>query len=244
MRPPDPTPRSAAIRSAAVVLLFGFITLSLLSATGRWHVGRSMWHYRSATWGDAVVLPTIVAVLAAAVSDRRLPRAPNERAWATAGALLFGIAGLLVQISWIAASDPVRNWTIPRPHHFSLPGWYHAVFLITTAAVTGVMTLLTAHRIRAAPPAVRDTLSRAWTAAALCGAAIAFGVLLALDSADSVDTSAGQGSATAAITSVLALIALASWVLGPRAAIRPIARGLLIAVALLGVATLTYGWPG
>jgi len=238
------TPRSAALRSALVVLLFGFITLSLMSATGQWDVGRSMWHYRSATWGDAVVLPMIVAVLAAAVLDRRIPHTANDRAWAAAGASLFGVAGLLVQISWIAASDPVRNWTIPRAHHFSFPGWYHAAFLVTTSAFVGGMTFLAAHRIRAAPRSVRNTLSGEWAAAALCGAAITFGVLLALDSADSVNTSAGQGSTTAAVASVLAMVVLTSWVLGPRAAVRPVARGLLVAVVLLGVATLTYGWPG
>jgi len=225
------------------VLLFGFVALSLLSATGRWDVGRSMWQYRSATWGDALVLPTIVAVLAAALVDRRIPRTPQDRSWAIVGATLFGAAGLLVQISWIRASDPIENWTIPRAHHFSFPGWYHAVFLVTTSAIVGGMTLVAAHRVRAAPAATRAALAREWAVAALCGAAIAFGVLLALDSADSVDTSAGQGSGTAAIASVLAMVVLSSWVFGSRASARPVLRGLLTAALLLGVVTLTYGWP-
>jgi hypothetical protein len=227
-----------------LVLVAGFLALTALSATGEWDTGRSMWDYRSATWGDALVLPVIVGVLAAASIDERLPRRQRERAWAIVGTTAFGLAGLAVQVSWLAADDPILNWTLPEPHHFSFPGWYHAAFLICTSAAVGAMAFLAGHRIRAADPVARVDLARHPATAALAGCAIAFGVLLALDSADSVDTAAGQGSTAGATASLAFTFVLAVVALGLRPGALAAARGVPVAALIVGASLVSHGWPG
>ena len=38
--------------------------------------------------------------------------------------------GAIIQASWIIRDDTSLNWTIPRQHHFNLPGWYHAAYFV------------------------------------------------------------------------------------------------------------------
>ena len=40
------------------------------------------------------------------------------------------LVGAIIQASWIIRDDTPLNWTIPRQHHFNLPGWYHAAYFV------------------------------------------------------------------------------------------------------------------
>jgi len=239
---PSESERAAAL-AAVVVFLVGFGAMAAMSANGSWDIGRDMWHYRAATWGDAIVVPGISAILAAGFWDRRIPRQAHERIWVLRGGGAFALAGALVQASWLASSQPILNWTLPEPHRFSFPGWYHAVFLVLLSGAIGAAGFVLARRVRSAPAAVRDYVSRSPATAALTGFSVSFGLLLYFDSVDSLDTSAGQGSAAGAVGTVFAAVLLLFFVLGPRRSLRPLAGGSLVVLALLVGVALTHGLP-
>ena len=218
--------------------------MALLSASGRWTVGHSMWHYRAATWGDVLLVPGVCAVLAAGLCDPLVPIAPRERRWAVAGGVAFGLAGALVQVSWLASADPVRNWTLPAPHFFSFPGWYHAGYLVVASTAIGGAGAVLAKRVGRAVPSLRERVAALPATAAICGFGISFGLVLWLDSIDSLRTSAGAGSALGAFGAVAFTIVVAAVVLGPRRAIRPLAAGSLIALAVFGGTVISQGIPG
>jgi hypothetical protein len=238
------SPRQAAFLAGLVVLVVGFGVMAALSATGRWDVGRSMWHYRAATWGDIVLVPGICAVLAAGLCDSHISRQRSERIWAILGAAVFGLSGALVQASWLASDQPILNWTLPEPHHFSFPGWYHAVYLVLLSSAIGAAGLVLARRVRSAPAAVRDYVASSPATATLVGFSISFGLVLYLDSVDSLDTSAGQGSALGALGAALAAFALLLVVVGPKRSLKPLVGGLAIVAVVFVGTLLTHGFPG
>jgi hypothetical protein len=234
-------PRPAAACVGTAVFLLGFGVMSLLSATGRWEAGRSMWHYRAATWGDILLVPGICAILAAGLGDRRIRRQQGEKGWALSGAFVFSVSGLAVQASWLASSKPILNWTLPEPHHFSTPGWYHAAYLVVLSGVIGGAGTVLARRIRAGPERVRDEVSRERATGLLVGFTWSFGLLLYLDSADSLHTSAGDGSALGAVGAVVLIGLLALYTLGLRRALVPLATGLAVTAAVFAGTVITHG---
>jgi hypothetical protein len=236
-------PRLAAGAAATVSLLLGFGAMATLSATGRWTVGHSMWHYRAATWGDVVLVPGICAVVAAGLCDPLIPATRREAAWAAVGGFAFGLVGALVQVSWLASVDPVVNWTLPAPHTFSFPGWYHAGYLVVVATTIGAGGTVLARRVQRASPELRDRVSRLWPTTALCGFGISFGLVLWLDSLDSLRTSAGAGSALGAVAAGAFTLIVACVVLGPRRALRPLAGGAIFSLLLFAGTLLTQGFP-
>lgn len=229
--------------AGTAVLILGFGAMATLSATGRWEVGRSMWHYRAATWGDILLVPAICAVLAAGLCDSRIPRRSGERLWAALGCGLFALAGVLVQASWLASSEPILNWTIPAPHHFSFPGWYHAAYLVLLSGAIGAAGLVLGRRVRLALPAIRDYVAATPALSVLVGCGISFGLVLYLDSVDSLDTSAGQGSAFGALGAAVATVVLLLIVVGPKRSPRPLAGGSLVVLAVFAGTLLTHGLP-
>jgi hypothetical protein len=229
--------------AASSTFVLGFGALSLLSATGRWDVGRSMWDYRAATWGDGLLVPLIAGIVVAVACDPALPRDASDRRWVCIGGALGTLAAVGVQISWLAASDPVVNWTLPKAHEFSFPGWYNAVFTVATAFVVGAATLLGASRLQRLHRVERVVYVGGWSSTTFCGAIVSFGVLLALDSADSVDTSAGQGSMTAAVCAVALLIAFSVWLFGLAPGVKIVLGGLPFTVLVIAASILTHGWP-
>lgn len=237
------TPRRAALLAAVTAGLLGFGAQAVLWATGEWTVGRGLYDYRAATWGDVVVVPGLCGLLTAAFFDRRVPPLSGERRWTLAGGMTLAVAGALVQASWLAASDPVLNWTLPAAHRFSFPGWYHAGFVVIVCGFLGATGVTVARRLRAVPAPVRDQVAREPATATFVAFGVSFGGLLALDSADSLDTAAGQGSAAGAGAGAVTTIALLAAVLGARRSLRPAAQGLAGAAVVLALATATHGWP-
>lgn len=221
---------------------FGFGVQAGLAATGQWDTGREYWEYRSGTWGDLLLVPTMGAVLAAGLRSQRLAPVQRDRGLAITGGVVFGLAGLLVQVSWLAASDPIVNWTLPAAHHFSLPGWYHAAFLISVASGIGAAALPLVARLRRAPEEVRRELAGGWPAASFAGSVVALAALLIIDSADSLDTAAGQGSGAAAVAAILVVLPTSAIAFGRANAIRPLHLGLPLAAAVVWVAALAQGW--
>ena len=95
---------------------------------------RPFTYFISATWGDGLFLPAMIASMVAylmfgAASTPTVTRLWVERtSWILAA--IGGLAGAMVQLSWVTSDATVLNWTIPALHHFNSPGWYHACFFI------------------------------------------------------------------------------------------------------------------
>lgn len=47
------------------------------------------------------------------------------------------LIGIIIQASWIISDKTLLNWTIPEIHHFTLAGYYHAIFFVLMFAFIG-----------------------------------------------------------------------------------------------------------
>ncbi|MFI5896693.1 hypothetical protein ACIA5D_42005 [Actinoplanes sp. NPDC051513] len=155
-----------------------------------------LFDFASATWGDALALPAMTALLVYAV--RTLPAARGDRPFALVAAALAGALGVTSQALWLAAGHPRPNWTLPRPHRFTAAGWYHAAFVTAMCALIAGLLALALNRVTLAA-------RRPWPVVAAIAAAIACGlVFTALLAADTHATPGGAGLAGV----LLALVAL------------------------------------
>ena len=120
------------VLAALAVLLTGYVPLLSLWRFGHHPAGLpGLFSYRVATWGDGFALPLLALFLG--VLTERLAGVPRRwPTWAAAAAGAAVGAGLIV--TWWADPHPLANWTLVRPHHFTLPGVWHAVFLVAGSA--------------------------------------------------------------------------------------------------------------
>lgn len=166
-----------AALAAATVAVAGFGVL-----TAFWALQPSPAHlpglfdFASATWGDGVALPLMAGSLAYAI--RLLPAARHDAVLAGVAGLLGAAIGVATQVSWLGADAPRLNWTLPRPHHFTAAGWYHAAFLVLMCAAAAALWVVALNRAARSP----RLPARAGTALAMAFAAgVAFLGLLAAD---------------------------------------------------------------
>lgn len=135
------TARRWASGTSLALFIFGFSALNIFSAIG---IGQKslpgLYTFRAATVGDGLLLPTLAYSL--------VRSAGLHRGWLTlikwpviVAAGLACAGGAAVQASWLLNPHPRLNWTLPAPHEFNLPGWYHAVFLVVACGFfAGVAT--------------------------------------------------------------------------------------------------------
>src|ERR1019366_5878110 len=114
------------VLGALAVLLAGYLPLLSLWRFGHHPAGLpGLFFYRVATWGDGFLLPLLALFLG--VLTERLASVP--RSWLTWAAAAGGAAaGACLIFTWWADPHPLANWTLPRPHHFTLARLLHAVF--------------------------------------------------------------------------------------------------------------------
>nr|BFE51888.1 hypothetical protein GCM10017745_53150 [Saccharothrix mutabilis subsp. capreolus] len=164
-----------------------------------------LWTYRSATWGDGLLLPVCCGALVLARAG--LPPVERERLIGGAAAALGAAGGAATQVLWLLDDAPRLNWTLPRPHRFNAAGAYHAVYLVTmSAAFAGLWASVIARAVAAAPGRVD------WRAVGpLVGVALAsgggFAALVLLDNQVSADTRAGRVTIAAVSASAAGLLA-------------------------------------
>jgi len=105
----------------------------------------------------------------------------------------------------------MANWTLPRPHHFTLPGVWHAAFLIAGSAFFAGSWVELIRRIRASGPhEPRPVLaSPAMAGAVACAAAYAW--FAASDSVPAAQTASGRGSLISLGGAVILLVACLNW---------------------------------
>lgn len=137
---PALTPVPWAVGVAAAVFMLGFGAMNVLWFVGDWDANLpGLYDFRSATWGDGFVLPTLAFLLV------RLGRW-HERGWsvgrkhmvATAAATAFALA-VATQVSWLWAPEIDPNWTFPTAGTFNIAGWYHAGFFALVSGLLGAL---------------------------------------------------------------------------------------------------------
>jgi ABC-type Co2+ transport system permease subunit len=202
---------TVALSIALAVLLTGFGMLCCLWFFGRWpsHVP-GLFDYRSATWGDGILLP--ISAFALAHASRQLPPASGELQWNIAAALAGVTVAAAAQILWLLDPHPRLNWTIPAPHRLNYAGVYHAVFLVAASGLFTVLWVLALRRMRAARP-IRASHFRGsglWIVVALLCTG-AFFALLMVDNQAARDTATGQITLVVTAIGVLSLLMLFGW---------------------------------
>ncbi|MEV6378167.1 hypothetical protein AB0M31_01950 [Streptomyces sp. NPDC051773] len=189
--------------------------------------------------GDLLMVPALTGTLLASLLSLPRPSRPSR----LPGAL--GLAGLLLgaatQAGWLLDDAPQLNWAMQRPHHFTFPGWYHAVFLVAaTTLIGGLLGSLTI-RARTANRLPHDQL--------LACSAVGFASLLSADllfpAGPGVQHVAPGGVVSVAATLTVTFAALVT--LRPRGAGRDLGgyarRCATGAVLALGVTSLSVPWP-
>ncbi|WP_157563484.1 hypothetical protein [Micromonospora chokoriensis] len=190
--------------TATAVCAAGFGALATMWATGRWRDRPGLFDYESATWGDALLLPIGTALLTGAV--RALPGSGSDRRWFWLAFTAGAAAGTAVQASWLRDPNPATNWTLPQPHTFNLPGWYHAAFFVLLGGATCGLWVLLVRRLSAdAASAVQRR--RAFAAAVAAAASFAaFAVLVVRDNATTSATSAGRATLVGLAVAAVAVL--------------------------------------
>ncbi|MFI1481441.1 hypothetical protein [Streptomyces sp. NPDC020747] len=183
----------------------GYVALLLFWSFGDHPSGLpGLFVFRSATWGDGLLLPLLALCLRVLTLRLRAaePTPPSRRGTIAVVALAGAALGCAVVLTWFLDDHPELNWTNPRPHYFNAAGKYHAAFLVlASAAFAGLGADLAVHLRRAGTAAVKRTLTSSWACVALACMA-AYGYLGVLDST--------RGKATAGSTVSLTAMAIAA----------------------------------
>ncbi|MER6133943.1 hypothetical protein [Streptomyces sp. NPDC001815] len=174
-----------------IVFLPGFGALWVFwQAAGRSSELPGLFAFRSATWGDGILLP-LLALCLRVMTERLRPATGivHRRRVVTAGAFAGAAVGVTVIVMWLVEDRPALNWTMPKPHSFTAAGIWHAAFLVAACALFAWLAVdLALHLRRSGEAAVRRSLSSSWAAVALaCTAGYAWlGISDALGSGGSV----------------------------------------------------------
>lgn len=188
---------------AALVLLFGFVAMNIFALlTPQDPNLPGLYYYRSATWGDGVMLPALTYFLMRVNLHHTLTT--REKAFVSLFAAIGATAGSFTQWSWLASTETRLNWTIPQLHTFNAAGWYHAGFLITMCGLLAGLGAWAWFGLRHSVSTGTTTQSGSVIGIALAGTG--FAALLGLDNA--TDSSLG---AVATLPALAATILAAAW---------------------------------
>jgi hypothetical protein len=188
----------------------GFGALYTLWCSGTWRQDLpGLFDYRSATWGDGLLLPASAAALVYAID--RLKPAANERRWSIAAALIGAASGGGTQVAWLADPAPRANWTFPGPHKFNYAGWYHAAYLtIASAGFAGLWALLVKRLASTSSEDHLRLLGFRMLSLALLHQGL-FLVLIVIDNRPSKHTNATRTSTMVLIAAIIGLMAFIVW---------------------------------
>ena len=246
-----------ALILAGLTWLLGFGAMNLFWFTGNHPSGLpGLYFYRSATWGDGLLLPLLIWALA----RQSVATDGWRRRVAAASTVAGAAAGALTQVQWLASGTTRLNWTIPTLHHFNAAGWWHAAFLVVFSGV--IAGLVARMSISAADWSLTER-DRSLALLAILVAGPAFAVLLAVDNgvADFFTLVAvGAGSlsvvfallipgrlsywrlvAALALHAIIGVVAIASLAAGAEARIDPERAIVLVATAVI-LWHLRIGW--
>jgi hypothetical protein len=239
-------PRFYGALGALGVLVAGFGALLVFWLSADWPTENGLFHYLSATLGDGLLLPLMVAILIGGIAS--LPATHDDRLRGCAGFAIGTLAGMATQAAWLADDSPSLNWTLPAPHQFNAPGWYHAVFLSLVSGLLLGLAVVAATRVRAArgddAERVDRILTSPWLGTLFAASVTMVGLLIA-DNRDAVGTDAGMATAAGVGFSALVASGLLAWTFGRRlrAAVAGLAFGLGAACGATALATWGLAAP-
>jgi len=149
---------ATAVVAWLTVFLSGYGVMSVFWYYSDYTEKRGFHYFYSATWGDGLFLSTMIASMIVYLMAASLYRTIKTKLWVerTSWAIgsIGGFVGAMVQISWVTNHNIITNWTIPYPHYFNYPGWYHAgFFIIMFGAIAYFTTRIFLERIFVAPHA-------------------------------------------------------------------------------------------
>ncbi|MFI9561463.1 hypothetical protein [Nonomuraea endophytica] len=229
-------PRLTALRVAVAIAVLGFGALTVFSVAGLGADGLpDLFTFRSATIGDGLLLPLLSYALVRASGGVLAFR----RRAVLVTAVGFFLAGAAIQARWLLNPRPRVNWTLPRPHYFNLPGWWHAVFFALVIAFVAGAAIAVVARLRDEGPAVVESRIRSVGAVGTLAVAFSFMALVAVDNAASPREVPGLLALYLGVSAVSALVLLGfatRWRLLGRAA-------QLVVTALLPAGALAYAFP-
>lgn len=195
------------------VFAFGYGALSIFwKISGPQDGLPGFYYYRSATWGDGVLLPLLALCLVVMIRRLGATCTPTHRPnQVVMGAVLGASVGSAVIVTWLRDKNPVPNWTLPRPGSFTAAGIWHAVFLVAACALFAALSSdLLAHLRAAGTEIAGKTLTTSWACVAFtCVAGYAW---LAVSDARKADAAAGGKASLIALAvgAALVVVALAS----------------------------------
>lgn len=219
----------------------GFGVLGAFWWTGHYAAhGRSFLSFRSATLGDAVLLPIALGVLVGAAQRLEVcaPIPGRREKRIVAAMTAAGAIGGSLSIRQRLQSHTL-DWTLDAPHRFNLPGYWHAGFLTVSSAIFGRVGSRVLYRARLCTTSGGSLLVteglRSW--GALAGACITgFTGLLVLDSYETVTAASIAVVASSVLLSTIVAVALSSR--------PPTVFGLSCLAGGEVVVLATAAWPG
>lgn len=88
-----------------------------------------LFDYYASTIGDGFCLP-LLAFSLTCFTENNIKYINNTSKRHVIIALVGGVIGVIVQLSWVMNENISLNWSIPRAHHFNIAGWWHAFFFV------------------------------------------------------------------------------------------------------------------
>ena len=172
--------------SALLVAALGFGVMNLFWYLGDWDTSvRGLWSFRTATLGDALLLPLIVGSLLFVTLS--FPPADKERLPTCSAFVIGALSFLALVVSWLIDSGHELNWTMPQPHHLNAAGYYHVVFgTLVSGSLFAVAFLALRRSILARPHLeLSPTIRSAWFVA--FSGLLGFAGLAAIDPFESLE---------------------------------------------------------
>ncbi|WP_269936668.1 hypothetical protein [Arthrobacter sp. HY1533] len=228
--------RLLPILCGLLMLFIGFVPMAVFYQFGRYDTSTpGLYAYKSATWGDAVLLPSLVAVLVYQIQRLPSPHQKSHRIWSL---LIASIGSSAVVLGWLLDPEPGLNWTIPRPHVLNFAGSWHAAFLVVASTgiamlwVEVIIRLRASTRDRNAIAKVRRLLASPAVAVSIA-AGLAFSILAVYDSQPTNQTLSSTYSIISMVTCTLVMTGSIFWASGSEwtYTIRPIVVGVTMAVS-------------
>lgn len=241
------SPTALGLVAAVVTLLSGFGLLCYFWFFEDHPAGvPGLFDFRSATVGDALLLPTLVGALAAGAWALREDEVRHRGRLALAAGLAGLAVGVATQFVWLNDPQPEPNWTWPAAGEFTDAGIAHGIFLCLAVGATAYLlafVLLTLRSRRlpesASPRQRAGGLPEPASVALITACAVALLGLILRDNGRAEDTVAGVTTAVAALVGVAILVGVASWAMG-RKSLPGSVVGLAAAIGIVG---FCYDWP-